>query len=170
MCWCHRQSRWHPEGRPADRLIRGCNGPRPPRTASGDIQAIGRRPWPLILHVRRRRTMALGVRPDPILEARRRVAPRVAIVLFVAALIPILWWPATNWVTLLGMLGFILALLSMAWPTLFYRCPACRMRLRRGIWLAPVLDETGGSPLHFVCPRCEVEWDTGLRGGGFGSD
>src|SRR4051794_31103409 len=91
-------------------------------------------------------TMAREVRRDPILEARRRVAVPLALLLFLAVLMPIPWWPATKWVSLVGALGFVLALLSLAGPALFYHCPACRMRLRRAIWLPPVPDHTGGSP------------------------
>lgn len=114
--------------------------------------------------------MSREVRRAPMLEARRRVAVPLALLLFVAALIPVPWWPVTKWVTVVGMTGFILALLSKFWPVMFYRCPVCRMRLRRAIWLPPVPDADGGCPLHLVCPRCEIEWDTGLRGGGFGGD
>lgn len=56
--------------------------------------------------------MAREVRRDPILEARRRVAMPLALLLFVAALMPIPWWPASKWVSLVAALGFILALLS----------------------------------------------------------
>ncbi len=44
-----------------------------------------------------------------------------------------------------------------------YRCPQCGDRLKEGIFInsrAPG-DWDDGGPIHYVCPRCNVEWDTG---------
>jgi hypothetical protein len=44
-----------------------------------------------------------------------------------------------------------------------YRCPGCGDRLKK-TFLAEAAGARGeGGPIHCVCPRCDVEWDTGGR-------
>jgi hypothetical protein len=57
-----------------------------------------------------------------------------------------------------------LCMIAMTGPLPFYRCPACRLRLREPTYLAP--DEDHARPIHFVCPRCDIQWDTGWKHGG----
>lgn len=40
-----------------------------------------------------------------------------------------------------------------------YRCPSCKQRIR-----SPTIpDRAVGDPIRFHCPKCDIEWDTGLR-------
>ena len=40
-----------------------------------------------------------------------------------------------------------------------YRCPSCGRTIDR-----PTLKPVGlGTPRHYYCPACNIEWDTGLR-------
>jgi hypothetical protein len=44
-----------------------------------------------------------------------------------------------------------------------FRCPQCGDRLKKGIYInvRKPGDRDDGGPIHYVCPRCDIEWDTG---------
>jgi predicted RNA-binding Zn-ribbon protein involved in translation (DUF1610 family) len=40
-----------------------------------------------------------------------------------------------------------------------YRCPSCGQR----ITTPTIQNRKADDPIHYYCPRCDTEWDTGLR-------
>jgi hypothetical protein len=40
-----------------------------------------------------------------------------------------------------------------------YHCPSCG----QGIRTETIPERTFGDPIRFYCPKCDIEWDTGLR-------
>jgi DNA-directed RNA polymerase subunit RPC12/RpoP len=87
----------------------------------------------------------------------------VSLLLLVSGSIFRRWWPEAR-VTEAGALGiFAWFLYQLRQATKRYRCPLCGDRLKERIFInsrAPGDREDGG-PVHYVCPRCDVEWDTG---------
>jgi hypothetical protein len=74
------------------------------------------------------------------------------------------WWPESL-VQEAGAVGFFSWFLYQILLHIFtpYRCPSCGDRLKESIHInsrAPG-DRDYGGPIHYVCPRCDVEWDTG---------
>jgi hypothetical protein len=63
-------------------------------------------------------------------------------------------------IAFLAVFGFLFVALR-SWGRLFtkrYWCPLCKERIRTPTIPRP----QPGDPLHFYCPRCDVQWDTGL--------
>lgn len=40
-----------------------------------------------------------------------------------------------------------------------YRCPSCGQRIRH----STIRNRSAGDPIRYYCPKCDIEWDTGLR-------
>ncbi len=65
-------------------------------------------------------------------------------------------WP--KWASFVAWcIGFLASLLVMSW--LFpFKCPRCRRKLGR----RDMLGREAGDRVRYICPECEIEWDTGL--------
>ena len=63
-----------------------------------------------------------------------------------------LWWAPVP----AGLIAFIGSLLLYAWLHPF-RCPRCGRKLGR----RHMLGAEPGEMVRFVCPSCQIEWDTG---------
>ncbi len=102
--------------------------------------------------------------PSPWIARIFRVTFILGVLLVIANIIAHQLWPANQIYALACQLGVALCFgscfLIIAWRTLTYRCPVCRKRLWKASYRGSF--ETGDEiPIHYICPRCEIEWDTG---------
>jgi hypothetical protein len=108
--------------------------------------------------------MAREVRLDPRSRDSGRLgcaALVLAVALMVSGPISPRFWPEAR--VTFGALGVFALILHQIWQASRYRCPSCGDRLKESIYInsrAPGDRENWG-PIHYVCPRCDVEWDTG---------
>ncbi len=109
--------------------------------------------------------MTFEVRPDPRLASRRRRVRPIAAMLLLVGLVAGYRWPTSpHLIVLICGIGLGLCWIAIDGPLPIYRCPACRLRLRDPIRPAP--GDQGAGPIHYPCPECEIEWETGWRSGG----
>src|SRR4051812_25044550 len=110
--------------------------------------------------------MAREIRHDPRLRNSIRLewtALLLAVALLASGPIFLHWWPEAR-VTEVGALGiFAWFLYQIQEGFRRYRCPLCGDRLNERI---PISSRDPGDPddwgpVHYACPRCDVEWDTG---------
>jgi hypothetical protein len=108
--------------------------------------------------------MAREVRLDPRSRDSGRLgcaALVLAVALMVSGPISPRFWPEARVTS--GALGVFALILHQLWQASRYRCPSCGERLKERICVrgeAPG-DGNDSGPLHYACPRCDVEWDTG---------
>ena len=90
------------------------------------------------------------------------VALLLAVALVVSGASSPRWWPEAR--VTLGVTGIFAWLVYQLWQVFKpYQCSSCGDRLKERIFIrgrAPG-DGNDSGPLHYVCPRCDVEWDTG---------
>jgi len=66
-------------------------------------------------------------------------------------------WPVWSLLVIAGSLAVSVICFLYAFSSLiFFRCPNCKTRIRRQTFLA----QPEEIRIHYVCPRCNVEWDT----------
>lgn len=83
-----------------------------------------------------------------------------------AALIYFLWPGAPIWAfgSALGV-GFILFLVLFVRNRPTFKCPQCGRELGR----ETMLGKEEGEPIRFVCPDCQIEWESGMNVGSGGT-
>lgn len=102
--------------------------------------------------------------PDP--SAARRIAIGFASGLFIAFAPWVglgLWfgkqspWPVWSLLVIAGSLAASLLCFLYAFSSLvFFQCPNCKTRIRRQTFVVQP-EET---QIHYVCPKCNIEWDS----------
>ncbi len=123
-------------------------------------------------------SMDRKIRPDP--RAKRNVMLGLAV--FFLSLCPILVAGAYMYMTgsisavagvaalLATALGVFVGFGIAAWPVLFFRCPECGNRISR-VTRRPLNGQGnqqnaeasfwGAYSIHYYCPTCDIEWETG---------